>query len=195
MNREEHIILLQRLLIFCGFTLIGCIVFKLFGTEVFDLKVTNERLLFIDNFVSNHFIFRQIIKFISYSLNVLIISSLVTGSEIKTWFKSFKPTWFVLLVGYLTRAVLPYNFILFLYDFLFILFINYTLSGDVFLKRSIKFNVLVIFYQASSMFLRSITFSFTDTGFAINCILMLDYYILLVSTYVYVILNKQKGDV
>lgn len=195
MNREEHIILLQRLLIFCGFTLIGCIVFKLFGTEVFDLKVTNERLLFIDNFVDSNFFLYHLVRLVSYSFNVLLASMLVTRSSIKELSKSLRMVLFILFVGYVIRLILPYNLSLFLFDFLFILFINYSLVGHVLFRHTFHISMLIIVYQAMSLFLRNFSISVVESGLAVNCIFMLDYYILMVATYVYVILNKQKGDV
>lgn len=195
MNREEHIILLQRLLIFCGFTLIGCIVFKLFGTEVFDLKVTNERLLFIDSVVDSNFFLYHLVRLVSYSFNILLASLLITKSTIKEMCKSLRIVILILVVGYIVRLALPYNTLLFLFDFLFILFINYSLVGHVLFKYSFYISILIIVYQALSLFLRNFSISVVESGLAVNCIFMLDYYILMISTYVYVILNKQKGDV
>lgn len=195
MNREEHIILLQRLLIFCGFTLIGCIVFKLFGTEVFDLKVTNERLLFIDNFVDSNFFLYHLVRLVSYSFNVLLASLLITRSTVKDLCKSLRMVCFILFAGYIIRLMLPYNISLFLFDFLFILFINYSLVGHVLFKYSFYIGVLIITYQILSLFLRNFSISVVESGLAVNCIFMLDYYILMIATYAYAILNKQKGDV
>ena len=182
MNKEK--LLYERALITCVVMLFVCIVLKIFGVEWFNLDTSIPLLNKIDEIVMNN----NVLSFIySYSLlyinGLLVIMCSIGRSIHKT--KILYGVFIVVSVIFGDFVYMP------VIDTLMLLIICMIEEP----KRSTILNyigifVLNILYQSISLYIRDLGFHFSNYGLITSVLLNIDYYIMLVITYLYF----KKGD-
>lgn len=178
-------ILYERSLRTCIIMLIVCIVFKLFGVKWFDLNTSIPILQKLDNLISNNFILSFVFTLIIKNINGILIFSIIS-KNMKFTLKHLK---LIILSNILNICVCYFmgECISFIIDIIFVLIIGCKVLNINF-KETLLCIPLNIIYQMISLFIRNISLGFRYYGFIENQLLCLDYYILLLITYLF--LNK-----
>lgn len=179
-------ILYERSLRTCIIMLIVCIVFKLFGVKWFDLNTSIPILQKLDNLISNNFILSFVFTLIIKNINGILIFSIIS-KNMKFTLKHLK---LIILSNILNICVCYFmgECISFIIDIIFVLIIGCKVLNINF-KETLLCIPLNIIYQMISLFIRNISLGFRYYGFIENQLLCLDYYILLLITYLF--LNKR----
>ena len=183
-------ILYKRALITCCFMLFTCIIFKLFGVRWFDLNTNVPMLMKIDNVVMSSmilsFIYSWLFMFINYYLMICIAVKKHNGKKL------IISTLIISLLAMLTKFFLK-NYamsLLFTVDILYLM-LDYKLNCNKFnFVEFILVMILNILYQGLSLFIRGLGYHASYYGLLASVLLNLDYYIMLVMTYLYL----KKGD-
>lgn len=178
-------ILYERSLRTCIIMLVVCIVFKLFGAEWFDLNTSIPILQKLDNLISNNLILSFVFTLVFKMINSILVLSIINKNMIEVS-KHFK-----IIILFNILSMISYHFINSLISFIIdIVFIS--IVGKIILNsntKEISLTILInIIYQMISLFVRNIGLGFRYYGFIENQLLCLDYYVLLLITYLY--LNK-----
>ena len=179
-------ILYERSLRTCIIMLIVCIVFKLFGVKWFDLNTSIPILQKLDNLISNNFILSFVFTLIIKNINGILIFSIIS-KNMKFTLKHLK---LIILSNIINICVCYFmgECISFIIDIIFVLIIGCKVLNINF-KETLLCIPLNIIYQMISLFIRNISLGFRYYGFIENQLLCLDYYILLLITYLF--LNKR----
>lgn len=184
MNKEK--LLYERALITRVVMLFVCIVLKIFGVEWFNLDTSILLLNKIDEIVMNS----EALSFLYSFIFTFISSYLVTMITLKHSNKRnvILVSLFVIISLIFKRYVNKYG-IPFLIDTVLIYLIVFT-DDKKCTKEFICCFILNISYQCISMFIRNLSIGISNHTCMTNILLNLDYYILLVITYLYL----KKGD-
>lgn len=169
----------------CIIMLVVCIVFKLFGVKWFDLNTSIPILQKLDNLISNNLILSFVFTLAFKMINSILVLSIINKNMIEVS-KHFK-----IIILFNILSMISYHFINSLISFIIdIVFIS--IVGKIILNsntKEISLTILInIIYQMISLFVRNIGLGFRYYGFIENQLLCLDYYVLLLITYLY--LNK-----
>ena len=178
-------ILYERSLRTCIIMLVVCIVFKLFGVKWFDLNTSIPILQKLDNLISNNLILSFVFTLVIKNINGILIFSIIS-KNMKFTLKHLK---LIILSNILNICVCYFmgECISFIIDIIFVLIIGCKVLNINF-KETLLCIPLNIIYQMISLFIRNISLGFRYYGFIENQLLCLDYYILLLITYLF--LNK-----
>ena len=163
----------------CIVMLVVCIVFKLFGVKWFDLNTSIPILQKLDNLISNNLILSFVFTLVFKMINSTLVLSIINKNMIEVS-KHFK-----IIILFNILSMISYHFINSLISFIIdIVFIS--IVGKIILNsntKEISLTILInIIYQMISLL------GFRYYGFIENQLLCLDYYVLLLITYLY--LNK-----
>lgn len=182
MNKEK--LLYERALITCVVMLFVCIVLKIFGVEWFNLDTSIPLLNKIDEIVMNN----NVLSFI-YSYSLLYINGLlVIMCSIGRSIHKTKILYSVFIVVSVVFGDFVYTPVI---DTLMLLIVCMIEEP----KRSTILNYIGIFilnvlYQWISIYIRDVGFKVYNYSLVVSFLLNLDYYIMLVITYLYL----KKGD-
>lgn len=169
----------ERALVTCIAMLFICIILKLFGVQWFDLNTDIPILQEIDNVVMNSVPLSFLYSFIFRFINSYLIYMIVT--------KDKRPTILLLITVITSMLVRPYidnDIILLIIDFNILLI---PCLGKCKIKEYYLTMFLNLFYQFLSLFIRSLGYQSCNYGLIISALLNLDYYIMFVITYLYLI--------
>lgn len=184
----------ERALVTCIAMLFICIILKLFGVQWFDLNTDIPMLQEIDKVVMNSVPLSFLYSWLSMFINFYLITILYTKNH----------TGKLLIISTLLSSVscimLKFilidsnSLILFLIDIL-CLFANCHINIKTKLtKYYVKEFILIILvnfvYQCISLFVKGLGYQISYYGLVISCIYLLDYYMMLIITYLYL----KKGD-
>lgn len=177
----------ERSFITCGIVLFVCVFLKLFGVEWFDLNTDIEILQRIDNIVMNS----EILSFIYSFIFTFISSYLWYAITVKTNFtiRSILMVSVFVIISMFIQRFLNVYFIPVIFDILG-LYVICILFDKHSSKEFIYCFLINLFYQTLSLILRDLKFSAGNYGATTTIILNLDYYIMLMMTYLYL----KKGD-
>ena len=178
-------ILYERSLRTCIIMLVVCIVFKLFGVGWFNLNTSIPMLQSLDKLISDNLILSFVFTLIIKNINGILIFSIIS-KNMKFTLKHLK---LIILSNILNICICYFmgECISFIIDIIFVLIIGCKVLNTNF-KETLLCIPLNIIYQMISLFIRNISLGFRYYGFIENQLLCLDYYILLLITYLF--LNK-----
>lgn len=182
MNKEK--LLYERALITCMVMLFVCIVLKIFGVEWFNLDTSIPLLNKIDEIVMNSEVLSFLYSYVLLYINGLLMIMCSIGRLIRKTK--------ILYTVFIAVSVIFGNFVYMpVIDTLMLLIICMIEEP----KRSTILNyigifVLNILYQSISLYIRDLGFHFSNYGLVTSVLLNIDYYIMLVITYLYF----KKGD-
>ena len=181
--KDKTKLLHERALITCVIMLFLCIILKLFGFQWFDLDTSIPILNKIDDVVMNSEMFSFIYSFIFKFINGYLICCICLK---KTKFN-------MMLLGPIRIGSMVLsrfsdnNLITMLYDMFSLYLLCFCESNFKDYMLSIILNII---YQFVSLFIRDLGVHQSYYGLTISIILMVDYYIMLIITYLYL----KKGD-
>lgn len=178
-------LLYERALITCVLMLIVSIILKLFGVPWFDLDTNVPMLDEINDIVMNNNVLSFVYSFIFLCLNTTLVVSIVSSKYVK------RKIPFVLYIGVFTFLNLIMDFycndsLKFIKDTFIFFLCCYIRYGKISLSLPIQAMFLSIIYQIISSLLRVNTVSIGSYGLVTSILLSIDYYILLIMTYLYV---------
>lgn len=192
--KDKSKILYERALITCIIMLFICIIFKLFGFSYFNLNTDIPILKEIDNVVMNSislsFLYSWIFMFLNFYLVTIIYTKKHSGSTL------FISTLICSLICLIAKYIMidTNSYILFIID-ISCLFDNCYINTDELSKDNIKEFLLIILlnfvYQCISLSIKNVNFNVLYKGLIVSVLLNLDYYIMLIITYLYL----KKGDI
>ena len=171
------------LVILCWITIFLCVVLKLFGYKEFEMPEYTYN-------INVHI--RRIINYIFYIFNSLIFATLLKKSKI-----TLKETFIVicLYTPLFVMSLFPQtNAIRFILETLFYFIVGVIVLKDKWWKVLIEvvlINVIIFTYQALSMLYKNINIKITIDNFVVDKIMMIDYYTLIILTYLYI--SKKGG--
>lgn len=176
-------ILYERSLRTCIIMLVVCIVFKLFGVEWFDLNTSIPILQELDEIIMSSYILSFLYSLIFLSINNFFILGVATKTkpmDMVIWSLKFIPLNILLIFSkyYINNPLI---------DFVLLLLMSYIIDNKS-IKRIICYNLLNIVYQFISIFIRNVGM-IELTGVVTTTLLMIDYYIMLVITYLFQLLG------
>lgn len=175
--------LYERALITCAIMLFICILFKLFGFNYFNLNTDIPILKEIDNVVMNSvplsFLYSFIFKFINGYLVCCIVRK---ETKLNMMLLGLICVLSVLMAKYINNSVF-----IGVYDSLSLYLLCYTKHKPWEYLLVVELNIA---YQIISLFIRSLGIQLSYHGLINSILLNLDYYIMLVITYLYL----KRGD-
>lgn len=176
MNKDK--ILYERALITCVVMLFVCIILKLFGVQWFNLDTSIPLLNKIDEVVMNNEILSFLYSLFFKYINAYLVCCICLK---KTKFRSILliPLCIIsmILSRYCTNSI-----IILIYDTLFMYVVCFK---EVKFTEYILVVFLNIFYQMASLFIRDMNIRCSYYGPTSSLLLMIDYYIMLIITYLY----------
>lgn len=176
-------ILYKRSLRTCIIMLVVCIVFKLFGVKWFDLNTSIPILQKLDKIIMNNYIYCLLYSSILLSVNLFFIISITLNLELKESFKYTSFTFPFTIIFIILKTKIHYNLFLTLSGFIYIISVCKIINHKVKIKRILGVIILNIIYQFISCYLRDIGFHNGNYGCVISVLMMIDYYIMLIITY------------
>lgn len=184
-------ILYERSLRTCIIMLVVCIVFKLFGVEWFDLNTSIPILQGLNKTIMNSLGLSILYSWIFTFINFYLFSIIVTKAKTNIYFILY------CLVSALMCVGLKYNLIDILHYKVFILdFIclydtcSFMNNRKPCFKEFCLTMLLNYIYQVISLFIKEIGYGVGNYTMIEGTLFNLDYYIMLVITYLYL----KKGD-
>lgn len=177
----------ERALVTCIAMLFICIILKLFGVQWFDLNTDIPILQEIDKVVMNSIPLSFLYTFVLRSINGYLIYIIVT-KQLKINIIYFV---FVTCLGIALTTAFPNNPLLFISDTLLLLILCFTYKFNKCIFKEYMFVFLLnILFQFISLFIRNLGYHHAYYGLMISVLLTIDYYIMLLTTYLYL----KKGD-
>ena len=182
MNKEK--LLYERALITCVVMLFVCIVLKIFSVEWFNLDTGIPMLNKINEIVMNSEALSFLYSYVLLYINGLLMIMCSIGRLIRKTK--------ILYTVFIAVSVVFGNFVYMPIIDIFMLFIISMIEEP---KKDTTFNfiaicVLNILYQWISIYIRNVGFEVYNYSLVVSFLLNLDYYIMLVITYLYL----KKGD-
>lgn len=176
-------ILYKRSLRTCIIMLVVCIMFKLFGVKWFDLNTSIPILQELDEIIMSSYILSFLYSLIFLSIDNFFILGVATKTkpmDMVIWSLKFIPLNILLIFSkyYINNPLI---------DFVLLLLMSYIIDNKS-IKRIICYNLLNIVYQFISIFIRNVGM-IELTGVVTTTLLMIDYYIMLVITYLFQLLG------
>lgn len=180
-------LLYERALITCVLMLIVSIILKLFGVPWFNLDTSIPILNQIDEVVMNNYVLCMIYSSFLLTINIYMIVIITLNVGIKDSWKIVKYIFIFNMFYVCVKVYIPENIRILvdiLYPIIYVIILNRGMTVRCF-KRYITVLVLNLLYQYVSIFIRDISVHQGNYGFITSLLLMLDYYIMLVITYIY----------
>ena len=191
-NYQE--IVLKRSIIICWILLAICLVIKLFGGNFFGIVCENENFIGFCNFIDQYQI-SAIFRFLSFMVSSILVMKIVnyeskTLNTIAYTFLCFAYWCFkhLIEVDIIQISTLLYNIIdsVSLYVLILIVINKHQPKWKIFLKPLLAVIILLVFSFVSA-FVKNIGINARITSsFLTGFIFMIDYYIMLILTYLYV---------
>lgn len=176
MNKEK--LLYERALITCVVMLFVCIVLKIFGAEWFNLDTSIPLLNKIDEIVMNSEVLSFLYSLFFKYINAYLVCCICLK---KTKFRSM-PLIPLCIISMILSRYCTNSIVILVYDTLFVYAVCFK---EVKIIEYILVVFLNIFYQMTSLFIRDINIQCSYYGPTSSLLLMIDYYIMLIITYLY----------
>lgn len=187
--KDKKELLYKRALITCVIMLFVSIILKVFGSTLFNLKTDIPFLQNIDKCIMNN----TLLSFM-YSLILMLINSILVFMI--TTKRRINKINFCLLISFSIGSILyksfyGVNIMSFILEIMCLLLICVLETNEIStVKECIITLSLNLLYQILSLFIRDLGFQTSPHEMIINLLLNLDYYSMLVITYLYL----KKGD-
>lgn len=184
--KDKISILHERALMTCVVMLFVCIIFKLFGVQWFNLDTNIPVLQEIDKIIMSSVPLSFLYSLILKSINEYLICIIVLKSRKIDLFKLLA----IVILSMVIKRVLNYNLLSVFIDFnillLFCLHYNNKCFKEYYLAMTLN-----LVYQIISLFIRSISLKCGYYSLIESIILNLDYYLMHVITYLYLMKGGQ----
>lgn len=181
MNKEK--LLYERALITCMVMLFVCIVLKIFGVEWFNLDTSIPLLNKIDEIVMNSEVLSFLYSLFFKYINAYLVCCICLK---KTKFRSM-PLIPLCIISMILSRYCTNSIIILVYDTLFMYAVCFK---EVNFLEYISVVILNILYQIASLFIRDLGLKCSYYDVVSSMLFMIDYYIMLIITYLYL----KKGD-
>lgn len=176
--KDKSKIFYERALKTCVLMLSLCIALKLLGTSYFNLNMDIPMLHEIDNIVMNSTYLSFLYSFTFRSINAYFIY-IITTKDTRPCLGLF----IVVLLSMLIRLYVHSDCIRIVIDFNILLI---PCLGKAKIKEYYLVMGLNLIYQFLSLFIRNLGYQSCNYGLVASVLLNLDYYIMLVITYLYI---------
>lgn len=185
MNKQA---ILKRMIILCWLLLAACFIIKLFGGNLFEIAVKNERFILLCNFIDGHKILYNAFSFILYYISTVLY--LLAASAKKKF--TIKENTFITIILLISFTIKCFCLNLgFIFDIILILFLTFKYCKSI--KKTIIAIILLNTFQLVSMFIKNIPIEVLNVNFIEGFVLMIDYYIMIILFYLYTNLLRIKG--
>lgn len=190
MKENDKRKILKRIIGLCWFSLILCMVVKLFGGNYFEIASKNENFINVCNWIETNFI-STVIMYGFYCLSYYLIISIFSGNCIKGKNK------IILIIVALFLCIIKghSNIIGFVIEtismILLPLFMSKGKKSKIIINCVISYAVINVF-QLLSLFIRNIDAQLVNANFCISLLFQVDYYIMLILYYLYSV--KLRGE-
>lgn len=184
MNKDDKRKILKRIIGLCWFSLMLCMVVKLFGGNYFEVMLQNSKIIDMCNYIDSTFL-KHIVRLIQANISFYLYTSSVVGNKLST--KRFM----VLEIFILLNIFVKYSFPIlgFILDCVLMIVIPFILSKSF--KRTFIGFVLLNVFQIISMVTRNMGITILNSTTLVEVVLQVDYYIMLILYYLYSV--KMKG--
>lgn len=181
-------IILKRAIILCWVLLAICFAIKIFGGNFFEIVCTNEKFIKVCEFINNSWIY-SLLAYISFTSTSLLLLLIVRENK-KFFTRNTLIFWLVVSIYWIFKLLVELEIIKLSvtvmsfidYPILWLLLFLFTKKP----LKSIFAVVLMILFTFISVFVKNIglTNKITDSAL-ITLIFMIDYYIMLILTFLY----------
>ena len=184
--KDKKELLYRNCIITCWVMLIVCVLLKLFGIPWFDINTQTPILQSLDAFIENNTILSYLYNyFLIWSNGILVILCTVKNISKKS---------FIMYSLYMCASIRFNVSIAFVLDTIFLLFVCLRENRS---KHTV-FNyitvvVLNLIYQSISLYTKNLGIKLELYGTVESKLFMIDYYIMLIMTWLY--LKKGGGDI
>ena len=190
MKENDKRKILKRIIGLCWFSLILCMVVKLFGGNYFEIASKNENFINVCNWLETNFI-STVIMYGFYCLSYYLIISIFSRNCIKG-----KNKMILIIVALLLCIIKGHsNIIGFVIEtismILLPLFMSEGKKSKIIINSVISYVVINVF-QLLSLFIRNIDAQLVNANFCISLLFQVDYYIMLILYYLYSV--KLRGE-
>ena len=183
--RDKTKLLHERALLTCIIMLFLCIILKLFGIPWFDMETDIPMLQKMNELAANDIVISFIVTLFFKVINGALICSLV----VRDMKKIVDHLYLVIFVSVISMVFGFFGINSFIFDTLGLYFVCFIL-GYKSVKEYIVVLIFNIIYQCISLYIKDLGVGFRYYGFIENKLLSIDYYIMLITTYLYL----KKGD-
>ena len=192
---------IKRAIILCWIMLVACFAIKLFGWNWFEIVCTNEHFLKLCDFIENNkFLYNLISYFVYIVPQTFIILSIChktnpTKNDLIVIDLFLTVIWAIYFIDPNAKSIIETSFIIFS-PCLFELLSKNKQNVDIkncFIRGLIGF-LLIFLFQAISLFTRNIEINIYNYSLLVTSIMLFDYYIMIALFYLYVKLNKERGN-
>lgn len=192
---------IKRAIILCWIMLVICCIIKLFGGNWFEIICNNEHFIRICNYIDNHLALKYCIAFPIYlgsTYIILVACSLLEKPNYKQLiviigFIVF--VWATQFISMLTKMIIEIIMFIALPFIIRLISVGKN-NWKIALKKTWYLGIigylLALIFQVLSLVTRNIGIKIVDENILISFILMIDYYIMLVIYYLYVILKLKS---
>lgn len=186
-NKKE--LLYKRALITCVVMLFVSIVLKLFGSTLFNLDTDIPILQDIDKVIMSSVPLSFIYSMLLFSINIILVCMIVTKCEMSKIFRKLPMIIILVIISMYIKRYSNNSLLSFITDGFSIYLIS-VLLGNANLKECLIALLLNLLYQIISLFIRNLGFQLAYYGLIISMLFLIDYYIMLIITYLYL----KKGE-
>ena len=174
---------LEKMIVLCWVLLAICFVIKIFGGNFFEYVGKSE----VAEYIETNFILLTLVQFVFYLIQSYLYYLVIFKNKHKLIILLFTAIMFaVKVLSFLFEEITIFATIT---EFIFLIVVPIFYNKKQW-YMPILLNILIIIYQMISLFIKNINIvSFPDTNI-VGYVYMIDYYIMLVLTYLYF----TKGD-
>ena len=186
METRNKLLIVKRMILLSWLLLGICFLIKIFGGNLFEIMLNNEKFIKICSIIDNH----KVLRFIVYLISGGVTLSLFSLAILEQWkFDRWQVYWIVIsvLVGSFCKAFIG-DSIGFIYDCWQFFILPFVLKKKI-SKRMILIvvigNILNLGFQMISLVIRNIGFKIITDNMLIAIIMCVDLYIMLLLYYLY----------
>lgn len=163
------------------FVLIVIFIMKIVGLDYFGIKIDNQLLIDMSNYVSSNFI-GDIINFITLYVQFYFYLCITTKKK-KLYLYSFVGTYMNWSLQYILMDHYKMNSLYSIISIGIMIILPIVVNRKITIKRQIKYVILMTLYQFISLFIRNINMIYEYGNFIVDTILNFDQILLLGITY------------
>lgn len=187
--KDKTKLLHERALMTCVIMLFLCIILKLFGVRWFDLDTSIPILNKIDDLVMNNELLSFIYSVFLLSINAIFICLITTKEDVNKVVKRFHIILILIIFSMFVKRYVDFDPLSFTVDTI-ILYLSCTSVKKVSIVEYLLVTMINVIYQSLSLYIRDLGFHLAYYGLVPSLIFMIDYYLMLSITYLYL----KKGE-
>lgn len=172
------------------FVLFLVFIMKLVGLDYFGININNQNIINISNYLSSNRL-GDIVNFTILYIQFYFYLCIVCDKK-KLYVYSLIATFINWALQFPLMSHEKMDLIYYILSFSIMLITPMIVNRKIFIKRQIKYILIITFYQFISLFIRNVGFNYTYGNFLIDVLLNIDQLLLLAITYN---LHFMKGEV